>query len=67
MNDRFVVDTTTVRGRAGIYDRDNGNRLVGFFLAVPANPNAATRMASVCADALNAAVTRRQGGNHETR
>jgi len=58
MADRFYADEKAIRGRAGIFDQDKGNRLVAFFLADPANKDAAPAMARVCARALNAAVTR---------
>ena len=58
MEDRFFADDHAVRGRAGIFDRERGNRLVAFFLADPANADHAPRMARVCAKALNAAVTK---------
>ena len=55
MGDRFYADDKAIRGRAGIFDRTNGNRLVAFFLADPASPEHAPRMARVCARALNLA------------
>jgi hypothetical protein len=58
MTDRFYVDASAIRGRAGIFDQAKGNRLVCFFLVDPANTDAAPAMARVCAHALNAAVTR---------
>lgn len=58
MSDRFYSDDKAVRGRAGIFDRERGNRLVAFFLADPDNQEHAPRMARVCARALNVAVTR---------
>lgn len=64
MNKRFYSDAKAVRGRAGIFDRAKGNRLVAFFMADPENGEAAPRMAKICADALNAYVMRsseRQG------
>ncbi len=67
MEDRFYADDKAVRGRAGIFDRSNGNRLVAFFLADPAKPEAAPRMARVCAQALNAAVSRRPEAEHAAR
>ncbi len=64
MTDRFYADDKAVRGRAGIFDRTKGNRLVAFFLHDPDNADAAPAMARVCADALNAVVAKRQGGSH---
>jgi len=58
MTDRFYADDKAVRGRAGIFDRTNGNRLVAFFLADPVDQDHAPRMARVCARALNVAVTK---------
>ena len=64
MTDRFYADDKAVRGRAGIFDRTKGNRLVCFFFPDPGNAEAAPAMARVCADALNAVVAKRQGGSH---
>jgi hypothetical protein len=64
MTDRFYAEDKAVRGRAGIFDRTKGNRLVCFFLQDPSNTDAAPAMAKICADALNAAVAKRQGGTH---
>jgi len=62
MSDRFYSDDKAIRGRAGIFDRERGNRLVAFFLADPDNQEHAPRMARVCARALNIAVTRPEQG-----
>ena len=65
MTERFIVDESAVRGRAGIFDLAKGHRMVAFFLNDPANAEAAPRMARVCAAALNAAVApKQQGGDH---
>lgn len=64
MDERFHSDAKAIQGRAGVFDRAKGNRLVAFFMADPENVEAAPRMAKICADALNAAVVRssaRQG------
>ncbi|KAF5036383.1 hypothetical protein DSECCO2_575670 [anaerobic digester metagenome] len=60
--DRFYADDKAVRGRAGILDRAKGHRLVCFFFPDPNDAEAAPKIARVCADALNAVVTGRQGG-----
>lgn len=64
MRERFVADDSAIRGRAGIFDQVKGNRLVCYFLHDPTNGDAAPAMARVCADALNAAVAKRQGGGN---
>ena len=68
MSERFYADAKAVRGRAGIFDRVKGNRLVAYFPADPGNGDAAARMARVCADALNTVVMRsnaKQGSLYE--
>lgn len=64
MTERFYVDDKAIRGRAGIFDRSKGNRLVCFFFPDPGNAETAPAMARVCAKGLNAAVAARseQGG-----
>ncbi len=64
MPERFYADAHAVRGRAGIFDRERGNRLVAFFLADPDRPEAAPNMAKECAQALNTAVVRRREADH---
>ena len=64
MTARFYADDKAIRGRAGIFDASKGNRMVAFFPADPSNADAAPAMARVCADALNAAVAKRQGGGN---
>jgi len=61
--DRFYAEDRAIRGRAGILDRKNGDRLVCFFFADPACPEHAPRMARVCARALNLAVTKPTQGS----
>ncbi len=61
--ERFYADDKAIRGRAGIFDRDRGNRLVCFFFFDPSSPEHAPRMARVCARALNLAVTKSRQGS----
>ncbi len=62
MEDRFYVDEKAIFGRAGIFDRKHGNRMVAFFMGDKARPEVAPRMARVCAQALNIAVTKPEQG-----
>lgn len=65
MTARFYVEDRAIRGRAGIFDSEKGNRMVCFFLNDPTDARIAPAMARVCADALNAAAERQKGGRHE--
>jgi hypothetical protein len=49
---RFAVETSAIPCRAAIRDTWRG-RLVGFFLADPDKPDAAERIAAICAERLN--------------
>lgn len=68
MTSPFIVDTSAVPGRAAIRDTMRG-RLVGFFLADPDKPDAAERIAAICAERLNeiAAGTAKHGGEHASQ
>jgi predicted metal-dependent enzyme (double-stranded beta helix superfamily) len=67
MTDRFAIHNMAVRGRVGIVDTANGNKLVAFFLGNRDKPEAPRAMAEACIEALNATVKQwaeRKRGDH---